>query len=424
MEIIEIINKKRKKMELSEKEIEFVIDKYVKEIITDYQMSALLMAICINGMSNEEINYLTKYMILSGKTIDTKNLGRHVLDKHSTGGVGDKTTLIVVPLVASLGINVLKMSGRGLGHTGGTADKLESIPGYKTSITEKKFINQIKKIHCAIVSQTKDIALADKKIYGLRDVTGTVESIPLIASSIMSKKIASGATDIVIDVKIGNGALIKNIEDAKELSRIMINIGKYYNRKVICILTDMNKPLGNNIGNSLEVLEAINVLKGEGEENLTKLCITLATYMTHLGLEISLTEAKEKVIENLKNGKALEKFYELIKYQGGDINMLPTSKYKYEIYSNINGFLTNINAYKLGEFSTSLGAGRKKLEDNIDYSVGIVINKKINDYINTNDCLCTIHSNKIITSFEEVLSAFEITTRIKKENDIIIDVIK
>lgn len=424
MEIIEIINKKRKNIELNEREIKFIIDGYVKGTICDYQMSALLMAICINGMSTSEINYLTKYMILSGKTIDTKSIGKHVLDKHSTGGVGDKTTLIVVPIVASLGVNVLKMSGRGLGHTGGTADKLESIPGYTINMTEKKFISQIKKIHCGIATQTKDIVPADKKIYALRDVTGTVESIPLIASSIMSKKIASGATDIVIDVKVGKGALIKNIEDAKKLSHIMINIGKYYNRKVICILTDMNTPLGTHIGNSLEVEEAIQVLKGHGEKKLTKLCITLATYMVHLGLEISLNEAKEKVVASLENGNALDKFYELIKYQGGDIDKLPKTKYKYEVYSTINGFLTNIDAYMLGEFCKIIGAGREKLNDTIDYSVGITINKKINDYINTNETLCTIYSNKIIASFENVLTAFEITSKKTKEKDIIIDIIK
>lgn len=424
MNVIEIINKKRKKIELSEKEIEFVVNGYVNDTIADYQMSALLMAICINGMSYDEINYLTKYMILSGKTIDFKDIKGNILDKHSTGGVGDKTTLIIVPLVASLGVNVAKMSGRGLGHTGGTADKLESIPGYKINLTEKQFINQIKKINCAIVTQTKDIALADKKIYALRDVTGTVESIPLIAASIMSKKIASAATHIVIDVKVGNGALIKTIEEARELSKIMINIGKFYNKKVVCVLSDMNIPLGTAIGNSLEVMEALEVLNGRGEKNLTDLCITLSSYMVSLGLDISIFEAKKMVIDSLESKKALNKFLELVSYQQGDINKLPQAKYKYEVFANFNGFLTNIDAYKLGNYALSLGSGRKKLNDEIDYEVGIVIKKKINDYINTNDCLCIIHSNKMITSFDDVLTCFEISSAKKKDGSVLLEIIR
>ena len=423
MNIVDIIIKKKNKESLTEEEIKYVINGFVIGEIKDYQMSSLLMAIVLNGMTDEEVIYLTKYMILSGSTLDLSTL-TNVVDKHSTGGVGDKTTLIISPIVASCGCKVAKMSGRGLGYTGGTIDKLESIPGFKTNLTKEEFLTEIKDIGMAITSQTDNIALADKKIYALRDVTGTVESIPLIASSIMSKKIASGATDIVIDVKVGKGALIKNIEDAKKLSHIMINIGKYYNRKVICILTDMNMPLGTHIGNSLEVEEAIQVLKGHGEKKLNKLCITLATYMVHLGLEIPLSEAKEKVVETLENGNALEKFYELIKYQGGDIDKLPKSKYKYEVYSTINGFLTNIDAYMLGEYCKTIGAGREKLDDTIDYAVGIVINKNINDYVNTNDSLCTIYSNKIITSFENVLTAFEITSKKAKEKDIIIDIIK
>ena len=421
---MEIIEKKRLGKELTKEEIEYVVREYTKGNIPDYQMSALLMAICINGMTEEETINLTDSFINSGEVIDTKNIKGIIVDKHSTGGVGDKTTLVLAPLLATLGYKVLKMSGRGLGFTGGTIDKLEAIKGYQVEEPFTKVEKQINEIGLAIISQTQNLVPADKKIYALRDVTGTVESIPLIASSIMSKKIASGATDIVIDVKVGKGALIKNIEDARKLSHIMINIGKYYNRKVICILTDMNMPLGTHIGNSLEVEEAIQVLKGHGEKKLNKLCITLATYMVHLGLEIPLSEAKEKVVETLENGNALEKFYELIKYQGGDIDKLPKSKYKYEVYSTINGFLTNIDAYMLGEYCKTIGAGREKLDDTIDYAVGIVINKNINDYVNTNDSLCTIYSNKIITSFENVLTAFEITSKKAKEKDIIIDIIK
>ena len=312
MNILDIINKKRLNSSLSKSEIEYVVRAYLDDTIKDYQMSSLLMAICINGMNQDEINYLTEAMINSGETIDLSNIGGATVDKHSTGGVGDKTTLIVAPIVASLGVKVYKMSGRGLGHTGGTIDKLESIPGFKVDLTKKQFLSQVNKINLSVVSQTANLVPADKKIYALRDVTGTVESIPLIASSIMSKKIALGASNIVIDLKVGSGALIKNLDDATKLANIMINIGKKYKRKVVCLLTNMDIPLGYNVGNSLEIKEAISVLKNEGEENLTNLCVALASHMVSLALEISFDEAREKVINTLKNGDALEKFYEFI----------------------------------------------------------------------------------------------------------------
>ena len=312
MNIIDIINKKRLKKALSDEEIKYVIDGFLDGSIKDYQMSSLLMAILINDMTNNEIYSLTKYMADSGDKLDLSSLGNNVVDKHSTGGVGDKTTLIIAPIVASCGVKVAKMSGRGLGHTGGTIDKLESINGFTVNLTEEEFLNQVNDIGLAITSQTENIAIADKKIYALRDVTGTVESIPLIASSIMSKKIALGTKKLVLDVKVGSGALIKNIDNAKRLSKLMIDIGKHNNIEVICILTNMDIPLGNNVGNALEVREAIEILKEHKTGTLRDLCIELSSYMVSLGLNISYEEAKEKVLNNLDNGNAYLCHLELV----------------------------------------------------------------------------------------------------------------
>lgn len=422
MNIIDIINKKRLKEELSDEEIKYIIDGYLSGEIKDYQMSSLLMAILLNDMTNNEIYSLTKYMAESGTKLNLTNLGDNIVDKHSTGGVGDKTTLIITPIVASCGVKVAKMSGKGLGHTGGTIDKLESIPGFKVNLTEEEFLNQVNKINAAITSQTENIAIADKKIYALRDVTGTVESIPLIASSIMSKKIALGTKKLVLDVKVGNGALIKNIEDAKRLSKLMIDIGKHNNMEVICILTNMDIPLGNNIGNSLEVEEAIDILKNNKKGPLTDLCIELSSHMVCLGLNITYEIAKSKVLENLKNGEAYKKFEELIKEQKGDINSLPKSKNKYEIKSITEGYLINMDAYKLGMLSMSLGAGRKNKEDNIDYSAGIVIHKNINKYINKEDTIMTLYTNKKISNLDNTI--FQISQNRKSNNNLILDIIK
>ena len=295
MNIIDIIIKKKNKNELTEEEIKYVVNNFVSGEIKDYQMSSLLMAIVINGMTDNEVIYLTKYMMLSGSILDLNNL-TNIVDKHSTGGVGDKTTLIISPIVSSCGCKVAKMSGRGLGYTGGTIDKLEAIPGFNVNLSKEDFIKEINEIGMAITSQTEDIAIADKKIYALRDVTGTTESIPLIASSIMSKKIASGSKNLVLDIKVGEGALIKNLDDAHKLANLMIKIGKENNMKVVCLLTNMDIPLGNNIGNSLEVLDAINSLYYNPNNNLMKLCIELSSYMVKLGLNISYEEAKEKVL--------------------------------------------------------------------------------------------------------------------------------
>ena len=422
MNIIDIINKKRLKEELSDEEIKYVVNGYLNEEIKDYQMSSLLMAILLNDMTNNEIYSLTKYMADSGNKLDLTPLGDNVVDKHSTGGVGDKTTLIITPIVASCGVKVAKMSGKGLGHTGGTIDKLESIPGFTVNLSEENFLNQVNKINAAITSQTENVALADKKIYALRDVTGTVESIPLIASSIMSKKIALGTKKLVLDVKVGSGALIKNIEDAKRLSNLMIDIGKHNNMDVICILTNMDIPLGNNIGNALEVSEAIEILKDNKTGSLRDLCIELSSHMVSLGLNITYEEAKQKVIENLENGNAYNKFLEIIKEQNGNIDLLPNNANKYEIKSMSEGYLINMDAYKLGILSMSLGAGRKNKEDTLDYSAGIVIHKNINDYINKEDIIMTLYTNKEITSLDN--SIFKISENRIKNNKLILDIIK
>ena len=422
MNIVEIINKKRLKQELTDEEIKYVIDNFLNGEIKDYQMSALLMAILLNDMTNEEIYSLTKYMADSGEKLDLSPLGTNVVDKHSTGGVGDKTTLIISPIVASCGVKVAKMSGRGLGHTGGTIDKLESIPGFTVNLSEEEFINEVNDINVAITSQTENVALADKKIYALRDVTGTVESIPLIASSIMSKKIALGAKKLVLDVKVGSGALIKNLKDAKRLSRLMIDIGKHNDIEVICILTNMDIPLGNNIGNSLEVEEAIDILKNGKEGNLKDLCIELSSHMVSLGLNITYDEAKQKVLENLSNGNAYNKFLELVEHQHGDIEKLPKEKNKYEIKSMTEGYLTDINAYKLGILSMSLGAGRKNKDDKLDYAAGIIVHKNINDYINKEDILMTLYTKKRITEIDNTI--FKISSRKTNKEELIYEIIK
>lgn len=400
MNIIDIITKKKNNEPLTMEEIKYVIENYLNNNIKDYQMSSLLMAIVLNGMNEEEINSLTKFMLESGDRIDLTSLGTAVADKHSTGGVGDKTTLIVAPLVASCGVKVAKMSGRGLGHTGGTIDKLEAIPGFVTNLTEEEFLNQVNNIGLSIITSTKNLVPADKKIYALRDVTGTVESPALIASSIMSKKIASGSHNLVLDIKVGSGALIKNLETAKELANIMIKIGNSNNMKVICLLTNMDIPLGNNIGNTLEVEEAINILMGKTDGPLKELCVAIASYMVSLGLNISYEEAEKQILDNLKTGKAYTKLLEFVQAQHGDLSKMTKKANIYQVKTNKLGYLTNIDAYKLGRLSMELGAGRENKEDTIDYSAGIIINKKINDYLNIGDVVYTIYTNKDINNLK------------------------
>ena len=421
MTMYDIIEKKKNKQSLTKEEIDFFINGYVNNKIPDYQVSSLLMAIVLNGMNEEEVTNLTIAMANSGDKI---NYNFNTVDKHSTGGVGDKTTLIIAPIVASLNCKVAKMSGKGLGFTGGTIDKLESIPDFKVQLTDEQFISQINNINLALISQTKNIAPADKKIYALRDVTATVDSIPLIASSIMSKKIASGASNLVLDVKVGSGAFMKNLDSAKKLASTMVNIGKNSNINTLAILSNMNQPLGNNIGNILEVKEAIEVLNGNGPKDLKELSIELASYMVSLYKKITYEEAFKQVTEVLENKQALAKFYEFIKYQGGNIEKVKfTPKYEYKVYSKQEGYITKMNTEEIGKIASLLGAGRMTKDDVIDYETGIVLNKKINDYVKVNDLLATLYTNKEIDLTNNYLETIEITDE-KIENDLILGVIK
>lgn len=423
MEIIDIIRKKENKEILTKEEIQYVIDNYVKGSITDYQMSSLLMAITINGMTYDETFNLTVSMLNSGDKIDLSKINGIKVDKHSTGGVGDKTSLVVLPLVASCGIKVAKMSGRGLGFTGGTIDKLESIEGFKTSIPEEDFINQVNNINIALVSQSGNLVPADKKIYALRDVTGTTESIPLIASSIMSKKLASGADKIVLDVKVGKGAFMKDLEAAKELAETMVQIGNKYDKETIALLTNMNYPLGYTIGNSLEVLEAIDTLNGKGEPNFTKLCLLLSCYMVSIGKNISIDDALKEVKENFNNKSALSKLEEFVKAQGGDISKIPVSNKTIKIYARTNGYITDIDTLKLAELCNDLGAGRKEKDDVINHKVGIKLNKTINDYVKENDLLMEVFcENEIIEN--DYLETIKISSEKMDDIQIVYEVIK
>ena len=399
MNILEIIRKKRDKEELTKEEIDFFVNEYTNNNIADYQAASLVMAIYLNGMTEQETTNLTLAMANSGDILDLSRFGT-VVDKHSTGGVGDKVSLILLPLVASVGVPIAKMSGRGLGFTGGTVDKLNSIPGYKTEIDEEKFIENIQQIGISMISQTLNLAPADKKLYALRDSISCVESIPLIASSIMSKKIASGAQKIVLDVTIGKGAFMKDLESAKKLSNEMIKIGRLCNRETICVLTDMNEPLGYAVGNNLEVKEAIEFLKGNMPEDLKNVVLELGAYMLFLaGKGENITDNKEKLLRNIYNRKGLEKFTEMIKKQEGDISYIEKidkfkkADYIEELKSENEGYIQEIDARKVGEIACMLGAGRIKKDDKIDDTVGIVLNKKVGNKIKKEECLAIIHAN-------------------------------
>ena len=422
MDILDIIDKKEKGEKLTKEELQYVIDGYLNGTIKDYQMSALLTEIDLLGLKEEETINLTDIMLHSGEILD---LGfDNIVDKHSTGGVGDKTTIVLAPLVASLGVKVAKMSGRGLGHTGGTIDKLESIKGFKTSMSLDEFKNQVDKIGIALVGQMGNLVPADKKIYALRDVTGTVDSIPLIASSIMSKKLASGASSIVIDLKVGSGALVNNLDEAKELANLMVKIGKNNNKKTACVLTNMDEPLGYAVGNSIEVIEAINTLKGDGPKDLTDLVIKLGSLMVSMGLNISEEEAEEKVKENLYNGKGYEKMLEWVKAQGGDINNIPLAKHSKEIIAPSDGYISSINALEIGKLSRKLGAGRLTKDDEIDLTVGIILKHKVGEHVEKGETLATILYNEKEITDEEVLSCFKFSEIPVEEPKLIIDIIK
>lgn len=400
MNIQEIIAKKRDKQELTKEEINFFITEYTNNNIADYQASALIMAIYLNGMSKEETVNLTTAMATSGDILDLSEIGT-VVDKHSTGGVGDKVTLILVPIIASLGVPVAKMSGRGLGYTGGTIDKLESIPGYKTNISEEEFIQNVKKIGISLIGQTMNLAPADKKIYALRDATSTTESIPLIASSIMSKKIAAGANKIVLDVTYGSGAFMKTKERAKELANEMIEIGRLAGRETVAVITPMEEPLGKNVGNNLEVIEAVEALKGNIAEDVKNVVLELGSNMLKLaGKGKDLEDNKSKMMDNILNGKALEKFKELVANQGGDVTYIKdTNKFEKAKYilpvtlEEQNGIVKELKAEEVGKLSVFLGGGRIRKEDKIDSSVGITLIKKIGDKIEKGDTVAYIHAN-------------------------------
>lgn len=414
-----IVDKKNKNQELSYKELDMYFNAYLNDKINDEVMTKLLKAICKNGLSDKEIINLTDIFIKSGDTLNLDYLGITV-DKHSTGGVGDKTTLILAPLLASCNILMPKMSGRGLGYTGGTIDKLESI-NVNVNLSEKTFIKTVKDIGFCIISQTKNICLMDKKIYALRDVTNTTESIGLIASSIMSKKIACGASKIVIDIKIGNGALIKNYDDAIKLAKIMKKIGKHYNKEVICILTDMTNPLGSNVGNKIEVMEVLDILQNKKDNLLKSLVIDMATEIVMVVKNVSKKDAKKEVITNLENGKAYEKFITYVNRQNGNIDNLKLKK-GINVLSEKEGYLKEINALEIGKLSCKLGSGRVKKEDNIDYDAGVILKKEVGSYVKKGDILCTIYGKK--QESIDIDKIFKISkNKPKKKESLIIEII-
>ena len=400
MRMYDIIQKKKMGEHLSDEEIQFVVSGYVNGDIPDYQVSPLLMAIYFSGMDDRETATLTKAMMHSGDVIDLSEFGTLTVDKHSTGGVGDKTSLVVAPIMAALGCKMAKMSGRGLGHTGGTVDKLESIPGFKTSITPEEFFEQVRKTGLAIVGSTANLAPADKKLYALRDVTATVDSVPLIASSIMSKKLAAGAHNIVLDVKIGSGAFMKTEEAGKNLAEKMVSIGKSFGRNIAAVITNMDRPLGYAVGNSVEVLEAVSVLKNESKGDLREVCTALAANLLSLCYDWSITESEARVNEVIENGTALEKFKEWVTAQGGDVSfvedpsLLGKAEYVFEFKADRNGYISYMNAETIGKTASVLGAGREKTTDSVDHTAGIILKKKTGDHAEAGETLALFYTSK------------------------------
>ena len=414
----DIIVKKRGGKALSCEEIEFLINGYTDGSIPDSQVSAFMMAEYFQGMNENETVCLTECMAHSGDSVDLSRFGSLSVDKHSSGGVGDKTSLIVAPIVAALGAKVTKMSGRGLGHTGGTVDKLESIPGYRTTLTQAQFSEQVDRVGVAVIGQSGNLTPADKKLYALRDVTATVDSIPLIASSIMSKKLAAGSHNIVLDVKVGSGAFMKTPEQAEILARQMVRIGKNCGRNTAALLTDMDTPLGNAIGNALEVKEAISVLKGESKGDLYEVCIALASTMISLTFSLTQDAAKEKVIHTIQSGAAFSKMREWISAQGGDVSYLdntdkfPRSAFSFDVAAPIDGYITAMNAEDIGIASVMLGAGRAIKEDTVDAAAGIILHNKVGAYVSAGEVLCTLYSNNKATlsaAAEKFLSCLTIS---------------
>ena len=433
MRMYDIILKKRANLPLTDEEIRFVIDGYVNGEIPDYQVSALLMTIVFNGMNARELGTLTLAMAQSGNMVDLSNIDGITVDKHSTGGVGDKTTLIIAPLVAACGGKVAKMSGRGLGHTGGTIDKMESIPNLKVSLEQDAFINQVNQIGLAVIGQSEGLAPADKKLYALRDVTGTVDSIPLIASSVMSKKLASGAQAILLDVKVGSGAFMKNIEDARELAKAMVDIGKENGRSVKAILTDMDRPLGHAIGNALEIREVIDTLKGHGPEDLTHECIIMAAHMLVLSHICDYETALSRVQEALDSGAALERLRMMIDAQDGDSrviddeSLLAIGKFTYDVTAPQGGYITHMNTEQCGIASVMLGAGRTVKDGPIDYSAGIVMHKKTGDAVSMGERIATLYASDeslFTNAAQTYLAAITIGNTAPKVVDTILDIVE
>jgi len=433
MRMYDIIVKKRDNLELTREEINFFIKGYTRGSIPDYQVSALLMAIYFKGLTPRETADLTMAIVESGETVDLSAIPGIKVDKHSTGGVGDKTTLVLAPLVAAAGVPVAKMSGRGLGHTGGTIDKLEAIPGFNVSLPPQSFLKQVKDIKVAVAAQTGELAPADKKLYALRDVTGTVDSIPLIASSVMSKKIASGADAIVLDVKFGSGAFMKTRERARTLAQRMVEIGSAASRNTVAVITNMDQPLGNAVGNALEMKEVINTLKGKGPRDLVELCLVLGSHMLVAGkVAASLSEARSELQEILAGGKALEKFEQMISYQGGDTTVLsnpeklPGAQKTYRVTSQASGYITAINAESVGKAAMLLGAGRESKEDSIDPAVGIVVIKKVGDKVQRDETLAILHYNdagKLEEAKQVLATAYRYSEQPPKKHDLVCDII-
>lgn len=432
MRIYDIISRKRDGLELTDEEIHFFIEGYVKGEIQDYHAAALLMAIYLRGMSERETVTLTLEMAKSGDMLDLSAIEGVTVDKHSTGGVGDKTTLIVAPIVASLGAKVAKMSGRGLGHTGGTVDKLESIEGFNVSLSPEKFIETVKKTGICVIGQTGNLAPADKKLYALRDATATVGCMPLIASSIMSKKLAAGSRCIVLDVKYGSGAFMKTAEDAEKLSEKMVEIGTKAGRRISAVISDMDTPLGRNIGNTLEIIEAVETLRGKGSEDLREVSLTLASNIIALARNISITEARGLTEKALDDGSAYEKFKEFIACQGGntelinDLEKLPKAKIIYKVVSDEDAYISKMNAEMIGSSSVILGAGRVNKEDAIDYTAGIILHKKTGDKISKGDIIAELYTNdenKIPSAEKMFLEALTFSKEKPKENELIYKVV-
>ena len=433
MRMYDIIEHKKRGKALTQEEIEFVVSGYTKGEIPDYQVSALLMAIYFQGMTPEETAQLTMAMANSGDTIDLSGIEGIKVDKHSTGGVGDKTTIVLAPLVAAAGVKVAKMSGRGLGHTGGTIDKLEAFEGFKVELSEEDFMNHVNKHHIAVIGQSGDLAPADKKIYALRDVTSTVDHIALIASSIMSKKIASGAEAIVLDVKCGSGAFMKNLEDARSLGKAMVEIGKHVGRNTLAVVSDMSQPLGFAVGNALEIIEAIETLKGNGPEDLTKLTITLGSRMLVLAEAAkTIEEAEAQIRELMANGQAVDKLKEWVALQGGnaaaveDYSLLPGAEFTTPVYLEEAGYIKAIDAEAVGKTALLLGAGRETKESDIDLGVGLIIHKKIGDQVAQGEAVATLYYNdekRMEAAKATLKAAYEVSKTAVPKNTLIYDLI-